>query len=146
MPGVKLKFSVTVCVPAGIFTTVDCKTAPEEFLNSIVLFPAELATTFTDFKVHFCNTSKIKYLSAFPLKLDPPPNTDLDLMQTQTLSKDEEGLFNYTENIVDKINYLESNPEIKEQYKNLGKQYILDNFNIEKIGKMWKNYINQLVN
>ena len=78
--------------------------------------------------------------------LDPPPNTDLDLMQTQTLSKDEEGLFNYTENIVDKINYLENNPEIKEHYKNIGKKYILDNFNIEKVGKMWENYINQLVN
>ena len=67
-------------------------------------------------------------------------------MQVEKLSKDEENLFNYTENIVDKINYLENNPEIKEQYKNKGKEYILDNFNINKIGKMWEDYINELTN
>jgi len=78
--------------------------------------------------------------------LDAPPNTNLDLMQTEKLSKDEEGFFNYTENIVNKINYLENNPEIKEHYRNAGKQYILDNFNIDKIGKMWENYINELTN
>ena len=78
--------------------------------------------------------------------LDAPPGADLDLMQVEKLSKDEENLFNYTENIVDKINYLENNPEIKEQYKNKGKEYILDNFNINKIGKMWEDYINELTN
>ena len=78
--------------------------------------------------------------------LDAPPNTNLDLMQTEKLSKDEEGFFNYTENIVNKINHLENNPKVKEHYRNAGKQYILDNFNIDKIGKMWENYINELTN
>ena len=52
----------------------------------------------------------------------------------------------YGMNIVDKINYLEANPEIKEFYKNAGKNYILENFNIEKVGKMWIDFINDLIN
>ena len=76
--------------------------------------------------------------------LDPPPDIDLEKMQLEHLSKDEEGIFKYTDNIVDKINYLEANPEVKEHYKNAGRQYVLDNFNINKIGGMWDNFINNL--
>jgi glycosyltransferase involved in cell wall biosynthesis len=78
--------------------------------------------------------------------LDPPPNSDLEKMQEERLSKDENGIFKYTKNIVDKINYLESNPEIKEQYRNKGRQNMLDNFNINKIGGIWENFINELIN
>jgi glycosyltransferase involved in cell wall biosynthesis len=66
-------------------------------------------------------------------------------MQKEHLSKDEEGIFMYTQNIVDKINYLESNPDVKEKYKTEGKKYILENFNINKVGKMWEDAINELV-
>lgn len=78
--------------------------------------------------------------------LDPPPGADLEHMQTESLSKDEDGIFTYTDSIVEKINYLEANPKIKEHYVNAGKQYILDNFNIDKVGKMWEDAINELIN
>jgi len=77
--------------------------------------------------------------------LDPPPNADFEKMQKEHLSKDEEGVFTYTQNIVDKINYLEQNSDVKEKYKNEGKKYILENFNINKVGKMWEDAINDLV-
>jgi glycosyltransferase involved in cell wall biosynthesis len=78
--------------------------------------------------------------------LDPPPGADFERMQTESLSKDEEGTFKYTDSIVEKINYLEANPEIKAYYRYAGRQYILNNFNINKVGKMWENTINELLN
>jgi glycosyltransferase involved in cell wall biosynthesis len=47
--------------------------------------------------------------------------------------------------LVDKIKYLEANPEIKERYKNAGKQYILDNFNLQKVGKIWDSFLQDLI-
>jgi len=78
--------------------------------------------------------------------LDAPPGVDLDYLQSQDLARDENNLFKYTKNIVDKIHYLEKNPDIKEHYKNVGKKYIMDNYNIEKIGKVWVNFLNELTN
>lgn len=78
--------------------------------------------------------------------LDFPPGADPDKMQTEPLSKDYDGIFKCTNNIVEKINYLEANPQIKEELRSKGKQYILDKFNSNKVGSMWANFINQLIN
>lgn len=77
--------------------------------------------------------------------LDPPPGANIEKMQLELLSKDKEGIFKYTDNIIEKINYLEDNPAIKEYYRNAGRQYILDSFNINKVGGMWVNFINNLI-
>lgn len=77
--------------------------------------------------------------------LDPPPGTDLEQMQKEPLSKDLEGKFNYTDNIVDKIQYLENNPAIKESLVETGNEYIIGNFNSKKVGGMWNDFINNLV-
>lgn len=77
--------------------------------------------------------------------LDAPPGANLDELQKADLARDEEGLFLYTKNIVDKINYLESNPEIKERYRSEGKKYILENFNLNTVGKIWDNFIAELM-
>ena len=66
-------------------------------------------------------------------------------MQKEALSKDLEGKFTITQNIIDKINYLEQNPQIKEDVRQRGKDYIVNNFNTEKIGNMWVNFINSLI-
>lgn len=76
--------------------------------------------------------------------LDFPPGTDSDKIQQEALTKDEQGQFNYTKNIVEKINYLESNPQIKEKIRNEGKEYILNRFNAKKVGQMWETFINDL--
>jgi glycosyltransferase involved in cell wall biosynthesis len=78
--------------------------------------------------------------------LEPPPGADLEKMQKESLSKDLDGIFKYTDNIVDKINYLESNSTIKDDLVSTGKEYILGKFNSKKIGSMWNSYINQIIN
>jgi glycosyltransferase involved in cell wall biosynthesis len=77
--------------------------------------------------------------------LEPPPGADLAKMQKESLSKDLDGIFKYTDNIVDKINYIESNPTIKEGLMFTGKDYILGKFNANKIGSMWQSFINNLI-
>lgn len=77
--------------------------------------------------------------------LDFPPGADPDKIQQEALTKDELGQFNYTKNIVEKINYLESNPQIKEKIRNEGKEYILSRFNAKKVGQMWETFINDLL-
>jgi glycosyltransferase involved in cell wall biosynthesis len=78
--------------------------------------------------------------------LEPPPGSKpFSEMQKESLSKDIEGVFKYTDNIVEKIKYLENNPQIKEELRVKGKQYILDKFNSNKIGSMWIDFINSLL-
>lgn len=69
--------------------------------------------------------------------LDFPPDTNPQQMQVEQLSKDDNGKFQYTQNIIDKITYLENNPDVKEKLRQGGKEYILNRFNSNTIGKMW---------
>jgi glycosyltransferase involved in cell wall biosynthesis len=78
--------------------------------------------------------------------LDFPPNSNSEKMQNEPLSKDLDGIFKCTDNIVEKIKYLEDNPQIKEKIKQTGKDYILEKFNINKVGNMWVETINKLIN
>jgi hypothetical protein len=76
--------------------------------------------------------------------LDLPPDTDINAIQNEALTKDLEGKFTITDNIVEKIKYLEESPHIKENIRTKGAKYILSNFNIERVGDMWVNFINTL--
>lgn len=77
----------------------------------------------------------------FPEKADPVK------MQAEPLSKDLDGIFkNNVPKIIEKINYLEANPQVKEELRAKGKQYILDKFNSNKVGSMWIDFINHLIN
>ena len=78
--------------------------------------------------------------------LDAPPGADLAALQAADMARDEAGLFKHTQNIVDKINWLEANPAIKEKYRTAGKQYIMDSFNLEKVGKIWDKLLVDLEN
>jgi glycosyltransferase involved in cell wall biosynthesis len=78
--------------------------------------------------------------------LSPPPGVDFDEMQKQQLSKDLNGDFKITSNIVEKINEIESNPELKLQLQTSASQYIVDKFNINVVGNMWVELINELTN
>ncbi len=77
--------------------------------------------------------------------LDFPAGVDPTKMQEEPLSKDEQGVFTCTNNIVEKINYLEANPQVKIEIRNKGKQYILDRFNSKKVGEMWQTFIDDLL-
>lgn len=77
--------------------------------------------------------------------LDFPEGANPDEMQKESLSKDLEGRFTITDNIVKAINSLETNPELKNEIRSKGKDFILSNFNVKKVGDMWINLINELV-
>jgi glycosyltransferase involved in cell wall biosynthesis len=76
--------------------------------------------------------------------LDFPPNTNPEQMQKEALSKDLEGKFNYTANIVEKIKFLEENPQIKDEIRQKGKDYIVSKFNVNTVGQMWDDLISKL--
>ena len=76
--------------------------------------------------------------------LDFPEGVDVKKMQSESLSKDYDGTFTCTDNIVEKIKYLEENPQIKEDIRSRGKDYILNKFNANKIGQMWVDFIKTL--
>jgi glycosyltransferase involved in cell wall biosynthesis len=77
--------------------------------------------------------------------LDFPEGVDVEKIQSEPLTKDLEGKFTITDNIVEKIKFLESNPQIKEDIRNRGKNHIISNFNVNKVGQMWVDLINKLV-
>ena len=76
--------------------------------------------------------------------LDFPPDTNPEQMQKEALSKDLDGKFNYTPNIVEKIKFLEENPQIKEEIRQKGKDYIISKFNVNTVGQMWDDLISKL--
>jgi glycosyltransferase involved in cell wall biosynthesis len=77
--------------------------------------------------------------------LDFPEGVNPEEMQEESLSKDLDGKFQCTDNIIQKINYLEENPQIKEELRQNGKNYILDRFNSSTVGNMWVNFIDELL-
>jgi glycosyltransferase involved in cell wall biosynthesis len=77
--------------------------------------------------------------------LPSPEGVDIQQMQGEALSKDLDGKFKCTDNIINTINHLEQYPHIKEDIRRQGKDYILNKFNINMVGDMWVNFINDLV-
>ena len=76
--------------------------------------------------------------------LDFPEGVDVQKMQNEALTKDLDGKFTITDNIVAKIKYLEENPQIKEDLRSRGKDSIISRFNVNTIGQMWTDLINKL--
>lgn len=73
-----------------------------------------------------------------------PEDVDPEKIQKEALTKDVEGKFTITDNIVEKIKFLEENPQIKEDIRRRGKDYIIEKFNVNKIGNMWVEFLNEL--
>jgi len=76
--------------------------------------------------------------------LDFPPDTNPEQMQKEALTKDLDGKFKITSNIVEKINFLEANPHVKNEIRQKGKEYIVSKFNVNTVGQMWDNLISKL--
>jgi glycosyltransferase involved in cell wall biosynthesis len=76
--------------------------------------------------------------------LDFPEGVDVEKMQNEPLTKDLEGKFTIIDNIVEKIKYLEKNPQIKEELRKKGKESINSRFNVNTVGQMWTDLINKL--
>ena len=86
-----------------------------------------------------------EYYDGYCAWLDFPENTDQKKMQSEPLSKDLDGKFTCTSNIVEKIKWLEANPQFKEEIRRKGKDYILGRFNSNKVGTMWADFISELI-
>jgi hypothetical protein len=76
--------------------------------------------------------------------LDFPPDTNPEQMQSEALTKDLDGKFKITSNIVEKINFLEANPHVKNEIRQKGKDYIVSKFNVNTVGQMWDELISKL--
>lgn len=76
--------------------------------------------------------------------VDIPPEFNIEEVQSEPLTQDPNQLFSNITPFIEKIKYLETNPYIKEQIRRSGKEYILNNFNIDKVGRMWDIFINTL--
>ena len=46
-------------------------------------------------------------------------------------------------NIVEKIKFLEANPQVKEEKRIKGREFVMNNFNLEKVGGMWSDFLNK---
>ena len=77
--------------------------------------------------------------------IDFPAGVSPEELQKESLTKDEAGVFkDNIKNIVDKINYLESNPQLKEKVRREGKSFILNKLSPNIVGKTWDNFIIEL--
>lgn len=77
--------------------------------------------------------------------LDAPEGVDLEKMQEEQLSKDLDGKFKITDNIIKKINFLEENPQVKTEFRSRCTQDMIDRFSSDKVGSMWVSFINDLI-
>ncbi len=76
--------------------------------------------------------------------LPEPEGANFDTMNEEPLSKDEEGIFTTTDNIVSALNYLEDRRDYKDQIT-AGGYIILDKFSTDTVGRQWDNFINEMI-
>ena len=76
------------------------------------------------------------------IKLDFPPGIDMEKMMTERVTH--EPKMDYTENIVKIVKFLEDNAHIKDYIREKGTPYVLENFNINKIGPKWMDFLTKL--
>jgi hypothetical protein len=77
--------------------------------------------------------------------LDFPEGVKPEELQKESLTKDFDGKFKCTDNIIKAVKWLEDNPEYKERFRREGKDYIINKFNTQKVGQMWIDFINKLI-
>lgn len=82
-----------------------------------------------------------EYYGGHYFKLDFPPDTDMEKMMSERVSH--APYMDYTENIVEKIKWIENNIDIKEDIRKKGIPYIFDNFDMNKIGPKWIEFLNR---
>lgn len=83
-----------------------------------------------------------EYYNDYCVWVDYPAGVNLQKIQSERVS--EEPLFGNVDNMVAKVKYLENNPDIKKKFT-VGREYILTNFCIEKIGPTWERYLLSIV-
>lgn len=80
-----------------------------------------------------------EYFGEYCQFLEYPEGVDLKRMEEERLS--EESKLDCIDNIIDKIKWLETNPDAKEKARKAGIDYIVNNFDINVIGPKWASYL-----
>lgn len=75
-----------------------------------------------------------------------PNGANFDKMNSEPLSRDEEGIFNIPDKMVEVIKNLEENSTFKEKVRIEGSNYILSKFSVDVIGAKWDQFIEELIN
>ena len=79
--------------------------------------------------------------------IDLPVGASQEAIQREPLTRDETGIFkDNIKNIVDRVKYLEENPQLKEKIRAEGKNFILNRLNANTVGKEWVDFIVELTN
>lgn len=79
--------------------------------------------------------------SEFCAWADTPEGVNIIEMQKESLSKDLEGKFNTSKYLLKKYLELEETGNLKTHVQNKGFDFILDNFSVAKVGKIWNEYL-----
>lgn len=83
-----------------------------------------------------------EYYGGHYIKLDFPPDIDMEKMMSERVTA--EPKMDCTDNIVKVVKFLEENAHIKEYMRDRGTPYVLENFNINRIGPKWEVFLNKL--
>jgi glycosyltransferase involved in cell wall biosynthesis len=73
-----------------------------------------------------------------------PKEFDVEVMQKEPLTKDLNGVFTHIEPIVEFMEQLKDNKELRDQYSKNGQQYVTEMFNPIRVGKMWEDLIAEM--
>lgn len=83
-----------------------------------------------------------EYYGGHYIKLDFPPDIDMEKMMSERVTA--EPKMDCTENIVRIVKFLEDNAHIKDYMREKGTPYVLENFNIDRIGPKWETFFDKL--
>ena len=70
----------------------------------------------------------------------------IDLSKTKEVTEKFNEITKGVKNIVDRVKYLEENPQLKEKIRAEGKNFILNRLNANTVGKEWVDFIVELTN
>lgn len=87
-----------------------------------------------------------EYFDKFCAWANAPAGADFNKMNSEPLSRDEVGIFNTPDKIVEVVKSIEENPSIKSNVQSNGSDYILNRFSVDTIGVMWDKFIEELIN
>jgi glycosyltransferase involved in cell wall biosynthesis len=85
-----------------------------------------------------------EYFSPGCVYVDFPVETDMEKMLNEKVTCDAQYMNDHSE-YVKKLIYLENNPEVKNDIRNRSKDLIKNNFNIEVVGNLWINLLNEFI-
>jgi glycosyltransferase involved in cell wall biosynthesis len=87
-----------------------------------------------------------EYFDKFCAWANAPAGANFNKMNSEQLSRDEVGIFNTPDKIVDVVKSIEENPSIKLNVQSNGSDYILNRFSVDVIGTMWDKFIEEITN